>query len=248
MLEYCLLHSAIRVTGDYRLLPESTGTDVYEDVLDFWNWVREALPGILNDVRPGVEADLSKILVHGESAGGTISLLSGFSQSPGFVKAVVAMYPGIDILNNTPRTEPILGIPTLPPAILEDHLEAMEPGKIVTSAFPPERADLMISVAQQGRLRSFFGDDERLDLHKVLNNAKNMPYTLILHKKEDSAVPTSGSIKWTEMASRKFGADKIDLHLGPGEHGFDTELPLSSPWLQDRLVRVTELWLGEKDE
>jgi acetyl esterase/lipase len=68
-LDYTLLHSAIVVAGDYRLLPESTGADICEDLQDFWSWVRNGLQGFLDKVRPGLEADLSKIIVHGGSAG-----------------------------------------------------------------------------------------------------------------------------------------------------------------------------------
>jgi len=51
--------------GDYRLLPESTGIDLHEDVYSFWDWVRDDLNPYLSSTRPGVKADLSKILVHG---------------------------------------------------------------------------------------------------------------------------------------------------------------------------------------
>jgi acetyl esterase/lipase len=72
------------VAGDYRLMPESNGLDIMEDLSDFWKWVRDgSLQRHLNSFKPGVEADLSKVLAYGESAGGTLAIQSGFTQ-PGF--------------------------------------------------------------------------------------------------------------------------------------------------------------------
>ena len=34
-LDYCLLNSAMFVTADYRLMPESTGLDIMEDLSNF---------------------------------------------------------------------------------------------------------------------------------------------------------------------------------------------------------------------
>jgi hypothetical protein len=72
------------VSADYRLMPESNGLDMLEDLSDFWTWVRGGeLQKTLDGFKPGVEADLEKVIAYGESAGGTLALQSGFSQ-PGF--------------------------------------------------------------------------------------------------------------------------------------------------------------------
>jgi acetyl esterase/lipase len=122
-LDLCTLHSAVIVTPDYRLLPESKGIEMFSDICSFWDWVRTGLQPYLNTARPGLVADLSKIFVHGESAGGAIALLSGFSQPKDFIKAIVSMYPVIDL--SPKRTKPILGAPTIPVEVLQTHLNSM---------------------------------------------------------------------------------------------------------------------------
>lgn len=71
IVQYALSQSAIIVMPDYRLLPEAKGVDILEDLADFWNWVRADLATFVstNSTNIGSEADLSKILVLGDSAG-----------------------------------------------------------------------------------------------------------------------------------------------------------------------------------
>jgi acetyl esterase/lipase len=40
-LDYCRQHNAILVAPDYRLLPESNGVDILDDLDDFWKWLRD---------------------------------------------------------------------------------------------------------------------------------------------------------------------------------------------------------------
>jgi acetyl esterase/lipase len=204
--------------------------------------VREGLQGHFSKARPGIEADLEKIIVYGESAGGTLAIQSGFVQPPGFIKAVIATYPGLNL--GVKRTAPILGAPTIPPNILEEFLKTIEPGKIVSSAEPPARMHIALSIAQQGRMLEFFGVDESLFPVFVLQTLDDMPFVLILHGKDDTAVPVEGSVRFAELVNQKFGSGKVDLRIEPGEHGFDGPATLDMPWLKEGLNRVTELWLG----
>lgn len=148
------------VAADYRLMPESNGSDIMEDLSEFWTWVREGLQGHLSKARPGIEADLEKDHCLWESEGGTLTIQSGFVQPPGFIKAVIATYPGLNL--GVKRTVPIMGAPTIPPNILENFLKTIEPGKIVSSAEPPARFHIALSVAQQGRTFEFLGSGREL--------------------------------------------------------------------------------------
>ncbi|CAH0040490.1 unnamed protein product [Clonostachys solani] len=42
-------HSALIVTPDYRMLPESSLDELMEDIEDFWNWVQTELPGFVRN-------------------------------------------------------------------------------------------------------------------------------------------------------------------------------------------------------
>ena len=250
-LDYCLLHSAIIVTPDYRLMPESSGLDVLEDVSDFWKWLRKDLQHHLDKLKPGVEADLSRLLVHGESTGGYLSIQSALSQPVGFIKAVIATYPIIDWESKyfTEASEKIIqGVPMAPSLVLDNHLKSMRPGHIITSAEPPDRMDLCLISLQQGRLGEFFGTDERLLPLKRLDKAVYIPYIFILHGRDDSAVPIDGSYKFVEKMRERFWDDKILLHVEPGDHGFDVMTALETPWLKEGLKHVTKQWLYSNDK
>lgn len=230
------------MAADYRLLPEATGAELYEDVSDAWDWVRNDLQTHLDSTKQGVKADLDKVLVLGESAGGAIALISALSQPPGFIKAVISTYPFITL--SPRRTKPIFGTAVLPTSVLQDHLDSIQPGKIITEATPPDRINVAIAIAQQELFPRYYGTDEKHDAWKLLEKASDLPYTFIFHGSEDSAVPVDGSIEWVAAVENRLGQGKVKLHIEQGaEHGFDDETPLEAPWLQEGLKEVTENWL-----
>ena len=153
-------------------MPESNGLDIMADVSDFWSWLGGgALQTHLYSFKPGVEADLSKVIVYGESAGGYLAIQSGLTQPAGAIKAVIAAYPLLDLAAKLEK--PVLGAPTLPLDVVEKYLEALERGKALSSETPPGRMDLALSMAQRGRLQEFFGADESLLPLKVLAKTKS---------------------------------------------------------------------------
>lgn len=70
-MEYAHSKSAIIVMPNYRLAPASKELDILEDLSDFWKWVASDLQAFISGREGGekLEIDLSKIWVHGESAG-----------------------------------------------------------------------------------------------------------------------------------------------------------------------------------
>jgi acetyl esterase/lipase len=218
---------------NYRLLPESNGIDIMQDVADFWEWLPTKLPEYLQSSAPSIEADLSKVIAYGDSAGGYLAIYSGFTQTGVSINAVIAMYPVID-----PRA--IRGNQEYPPSALDNHIRAMELGKIVTSVFPPERLELGPLLAQENRMMEFFGVHESL---LQMKSVEEVPYLLILHGDVDPVIPVQGSIRFKEEAER-FGIRNVALRIKRGgEHGFDKETALETPWLAEALKKVTKLWL-----
>jgi len=101
-LNYCIQSNAIWVTPDYRLMPESTGLEILEDLDDFWSWVDKGLGGYLESVGRGglVEGGgKNRVLVYGESAGGYLAIQSVLRRKGG-VKAVIAAYPVSFVYNS----------------------------------------------------------------------------------------------------------------------------------------------------
>ena len=70
------------VSVDYRLAPETKLPAILEDVRDAYRWVREKGPGLFH-------ADPGRIAISGGSAGGYLTLASGFMDDPP-PKALVA--------------------------------------------------------------------------------------------------------------------------------------------------------------
>ncbi|OQV05508.1 hypothetical protein CLAIMM_10235 [Cladophialophora immunda] len=108
-------HEAIVVSPDYRLLPESTGQAILEDVEDFWHWLTgggmskdnqtRGVPSFEDQVAqiaPAVQTDLSRILVSGGSAGAFCAMHlalshSGPSPSRARIKSLLLQYPMVDV-------------------------------------------------------------------------------------------------------------------------------------------------------
>ncbi|MBK8503186.1 MAG: alpha/beta hydrolase fold domain-containing protein [Saprospiraceae bacterium] len=63
------------VSVDYRLAPETKLSDIIEDIEDAFNWIHEKGPELF-------QIDVSKIVVTGNSAGGYLTLISGFRVKP----------------------------------------------------------------------------------------------------------------------------------------------------------------------
>ncbi|KAK5022255.1 hypothetical protein LTS07_010131 [Exophiala sideris] len=74
--ELALAHGAIIVSPNYRLLPESNGLDIHQDIEDFWAWLHSDLQNMIHLSFPHIHSDLSRILTAGESAGKIESLLA----------------------------------------------------------------------------------------------------------------------------------------------------------------------------
>ena len=86
------------VSADYRLLPESSGMDMLEDIADVWKWVRNDLQAHLNSQTGSTMGiDLAKVAVLGDSSGGYCAVQSTLTQPAGSFKLVIALYPQIDL-------------------------------------------------------------------------------------------------------------------------------------------------------
>jgi acetyl esterase/lipase len=63
------------ISIDYRLAPETLLPAIIEDVQDAFRWIHEKGPQLLN-------IDTGKLVVYGESAGGYLTLMTGFCVKP----------------------------------------------------------------------------------------------------------------------------------------------------------------------
>jgi acetyl esterase/lipase len=249
MLDFAQKHSAIVVVPDYRLMPESTGLEILEDVADFWTWVNTKLPTVLSQLSPGVEADLSSIAVIGESAGGYLSIQSALlhPELTG-IKAIVAAYPVIDVTTPfwTETYEKVMmGFSQQPASVVSDHLAAIKPGAVVPADPTLSRSPLAFAIVQNGRYLEFLGKDEKLQPLKNLEKFKgDLPFLFAYHGRQDSAVPVEGTEKWEALLKKVRPDGKWRVAYEDGEHGFDGTAALDTPWLKNGLKEVEKYWPG----
>jgi hypothetical protein len=215
--------------------------EILADLKDFWNWLHGSLSKYVK-----VHPDFNHILCKGESAGGWLAIQSAIVQPEDNIKAIIAAYPCMDVNDKKYCTpgETVFGAPMIPQNVLSDHLKGIKPGDVVSEAYPPERMPLCLSAVQQGLLKDLIGQDERLDVIWLLQKAQKLPFVFIYNGSEDSAVPAYIAERFADVFTQRFGADQIELFIGPGEHGFDYEVTLETPWLKKGLEKVTREWLS----
>jgi acetyl esterase/lipase len=200
-LDYATLNSAIRISANYRLLPESNGLEILSDVRDLWEWVENSLPSYLKRIGSDITPDYDHVAVYGESAGGYLAIQSGLIR-PDLVKAVIACYP-MTYLDNpwyavASTTKSPFGAPQMPRALIDNHIASLTQGKIFTGAFPPARMDIALTILQHGLFPEVMGTDESLFPAKVLERMKGeekVPFLYVFHGTEDTAVPCEDSVK-----------------------------------------------------
>ncbi|OAP63257.1 hypothetical protein AYL99_02484 [Fonsecaea erecta] len=125
------------------------------------------------------------------------------------------------------------------------HLAAVEADakrgtrRVVSSATLSDRLPLCLSMVQQGLTTKLLGEEkilfplETLDDEDVVS-PNEAPLILIIHGRDDTAVPVEGSEKWVQKAREKpRDHAKVALVVQPGDHGLDTDqnVRLDMPWL-----------------
>lgn len=146
--DWAIANASVLVNADYRLMPEATGVDILADISDLWKWIRHDLPSLLSPL--SIEADLTRIITVGESAGGYLAVQAALLHPEMDVKAVISQYGVLDI--RTPHytqayEKSMMGAPSVSRALLDDHIGKLRGGqlpKTISSATPPARMDLTL--------------------------------------------------------------------------------------------------------
>ena len=229
-------------------MPEATGTDILDDISDVWKWVHEDLQSFLSRAaESGPQVDFAHVLVVGDSGGGWLAMQSALRQPANSIKAVIGLYPQLDLRDdffNTKFEKDILGMPMLPNEIIDAHVAAMAPGVVVTSDSQPSRMELVYSMFQNGRMVEFLGDSKELFPLEMVALAEDMSAVLILHGREDSIVPVVGSERFVGALKKKLPASAVKLDVRPGGHGFDGDATIEEHWLKEDAEFITKYWLA----
>ncbi|KAK6002408.1 hypothetical protein QM012_002046 [Aureobasidium pullulans] len=240
IVDLAALHSAIIVSADYRLLPESSGLDILADLQHFYAWLHEHLASFVASSfsQQNPTPDLSNILITGESAGGYMAVQSVLLGETKGVKAVIAHYPMIDLKDawySKPGRKVIWGQPppTYPDGWLDEQLAAARSAKPVTERIPKEgEPDLFVASLLEGRYTDILGNDSRLfpleNLRSSMERGISLPPIWMFHGQGDTLIPVDGTLKFVREAR---GGVKETIVPG-AEHGFDDDsITLDTDWV-----------------
>lgn len=177
---------------------------------------------------------------------------------PSKIRGVIAAYPMVDLRSKfytETYSKPIVGVPNVPVSLLYDHLAMIATGQKsqtawITAADPPDRLELAFSTVQNGKFLDVFGSKDRElfpieRLQDLISTGENVPLPpmFIFHGEQDSAVPVDGSKKFVRLLREKLPHARIMFYTQDGDHGFDADATLETPWLRDGLERISKMWL-----
>jgi len=206
------------VSIDYRLAPETKLKAIIEDIQDAYNWVREVSPELFN-------IDPDRISVIGHSAGGYLTLMTGFCLEPR-PKALISFYGYGDIAGSWySRPDPFYC--QQPLVSKEDAYNSV--GTKVISGTPGQqnRGLFYLYCRQQGiwpkEVAGYDPDTESSAFDPfcpIRNITVDYSPTLLLHGDKDTDVPYEQSVMMADQLAR-VGVEHELITIPNGEHGFD---------------------------
>ncbi|REJ84030.1 MAG: alpha/beta hydrolase [Planctomycetota bacterium] len=217
MRDALLQRGIVLISIDYRLAPETKVSGIHEDVKDAFAWIREEGPAEL-----GIDPD--RLAVHGGSAGGHLTLVTGYLIKPR-PQALVAFWGYGDIVG------PWLSEPS-PHARHATDISQEAAWKQVSG--PP----VSDSRERDGNGGAFYRfcrregiwpkavtgwdpdeePEEFIPYMPLLNVSEDYPPTLMIHGTEDTDVPYEQSVLMAD-AFEKHGVEHRLITVEGGEHG-----------------------------
>jgi len=250
-------HGAIIISANYRLMPEATTAEVYEDLEDFWSWLFNSPPALKDALLASshaedLELNLDRIIATGESAGGLLSIQSALSH-PSRIRAALASYPWIADAPEfqVPLPAPPFGVHT-PRSVAEDLIAAVAKDKAPQSAIvTPERMAFAVSAIEHGLMGKLYtdggSDDVLFPMRRLANPNVRLPPggIAIIQGRQDSVVPAPVVERFVERAREVFGDgdDKVKLTMRDGEHAFDALARYDEEWLRQAFKGAVQTWL-----
>jgi acetyl esterase/lipase len=206
------------VSIDYRLAPETKLPQIIEDLQDAHRWVRAEGPRLFG-------ADPDRIVVCGGSAGGYLTLMSGFCLAPR-PRALVSFYGYGDITEAWySRPDPFY---VKQPAVPKGEAFAAVSGPPVSGSTPETskpRGRFYLYCRQQGTWpREVAGHDPDTEnawfnaYCPIRNVSRDYPPTMLIHGTSDTDVPY---VQSKDMAAKlaEAGVEHVFLTVPGAGHG-----------------------------
>jgi len=216
--DLCRAEGYALVSLDYRLAPEVKLPAVVEDVRDAFGWLREQGPRLLH-------IDPDRVVVAGGSAGGYLTLMTGFAVKPR-PRALVA-YWGYGDVNGDWYTKPSPHYRKQALVAREEAYKAVGT-QVLTGAEGDAgraRGRFYLYLRQNGlwtkEVTGFDPEKDRKDLDAycpVRNVSADYPPALLIHGTEDTDVPYEQSADMAKDLARHKVAHELVTVKGAG-HG-----------------------------
>jgi acetyl esterase/lipase len=210
------------VSIDYRLAPETKLPGIIEDVQDAWRWVRREGPK-----RFGIDPD--RMATAGGSAGGYLTLMTGFCLKPR-PRALVSYYGYGDI--TTPwYSEPDKFYRRSPLVAKEEAYRCVGNRMLTEPPAPNRRGTFYLYCRQQGTWpNEVAGHDPHSEPKwfdpycPIRNVTAEYPPTFLIHGTEDTDVPYSESKNMAARLAEAGVAHEFITVAGAG-HGLSGAKP-----------------------
>jgi acetyl esterase/lipase len=186
LLEFAEAKGAVVVSPCHRLLPEASGSEVLDDVRDFWTWLGTSLSSVVLSTQDHVSVDLDRVAVAGQDSGGVLALLSVTEPPQVRLKVVIGQYCAMDADSAVFNPKPPLLLKDQE-IHFSDYLARVRPGTFRLSSPYPEYAELLSAALETGRWRELLGDDTSLRIRKFLDT-KELPPVWIIQGADDRMV------------------------------------------------------------
>jgi acetyl esterase/lipase len=208
------------VSIDYRLAPETKLKGIIEDVQDAFTWVRSKGPELF-------KIDPTRVAVIGHSAGGYLTLMSGFAVEPR-PQALVAFY-GYGDVDGDWYAKPDPFYRRARPLVSKEQADAAVGTKEIAEGNVKGRGDFYMYCRQNGLWpKEVVGHDPAKEPRAfdrfcpIRNVTKDYPPTMLLHGDNDTDVPHQQSVAMAAELKR-VGVMHEFLSINGGGHGFDAK-------------------------
>ena len=219
LLAFAKAEGCAVVSIDYRLAPETKLPDIISDIEEAFRW-------LAGDGAKQFHLDPRRVVVAGESAGGYLTLVTGYRVRPK-PKALVALYGYGDLIgdwSSKPNPYPRYNLRK----ISREEAESQTDGTVISDSDERKGDGGLIYMYYRqnglwleevsGFARSTVAD-KITPFEPIRNVTPDWPPTLLIHGTRDTDVPYEQS----ELMAKKFKQKGVPFALIPinhGEHGF----------------------------
>jgi acetyl esterase/lipase len=213
LLAFAKAEGCAVVSVDYRSAPETKLPDIISDIGEAFRW-------LAGEGAKQFHLDPRRIVVAGASAGGYLTLVTGYRVRPR-PKALVALYGFGDLIgdwSSKPNPDPNLR------KISREEAESQTDGTVISdsnerkgdggSIYMYYRQNGLWPEEVSGFARSSIAD-KIMPFEPIRNVTPDWPPTLLIHGTRDSEVPYEQS----ELMAKKFKQKGVPFTLIPIDHG-----------------------------